>query len=102
MPPGCQLQFTPRLHNQAKAAPGGAKMAPHNVSPVSSGGQGQENESGHEKTGREDAELKWMMACFKEYCFFDHKVPSLFGGGGGLKMEGCGTEKSAAQIFLKV
>lgn len=65
-------------------------MAPHNVSPVSSGGhlsQGKENELGHKKTGREDVELKWMMACFKEHCFFDHEVPSLLGGGvkdGGL------------------
>lgn len=38
---------------------------------------------GVKKTGREDVELKWMMACFKEYCFFDHKVPSLLEKGGG-------------------
>lgn len=36
--PWVPVAFTPRLHNQAEATPKGAKMAPRNVSPVSSGG----------------------------------------------------------------
>lgn len=86
MPPGCQLRFTPRLHNQAQATPRGAKMAPSNVSPVSSGGhlsQGiiQEHEGGYKKTGREDVELECVMKGFNEYSSFDHKVLPLLGGG---------------------
>lgn len=86
MPPGCQLHATPRLHNQAQATPRGAKMAPCNVSPVSSDGhlsQGiiQEHERGYKKAGREDVELECMMMGFNEYCFFDHKILPLLGGG---------------------
>lgn len=47
----------------------------------------KENEEGCKKTGREDAELECMMTGFTEYCFFDHKVLPLLGGGvkdGGL------------------
>lgn len=67
-------------------------MAPCNVSPVSSGrhlSQGiiQEHEGGYNKEGREDVELECMMMVFNEYCFFDHKILPLLGGGvkdGGL------------------
>lgn len=41
----------------------------------------EENDEGYEKTGREDVELESTMTVFNEYCFFDHKVLPLLGGG---------------------